>query len=138
MTGGSDRKADAVLDGLMARLAAEASPGEALTARVLADAAMVAAERQPADQPVARPARAAAAESWFDRLVGGRLFGPAGAAAAMGLCLALGLGLGMTNDRAVLRAVDDSLLLQASEIDAIEDEVIAVAGEDLFGLDAPL
>lgn len=125
------------LDGVLRRLAREAAPGDALTARVLADAAMVTAESA-AKAPAAAPSRPRESGGWFDRIVRGGLFGPAGAVAAMGLCLAIGIGVGVTNDREVLQRIDESMLMQISEIDVIESEVIAAADDDIFGLDAPL
>lgn len=127
------------LDAALARLADEARPGPALTARVLADAAMVASGRQPA--PVAR---AAAPRAGLRARLAGLLarpsFGIAGAFATLALSLALGLGYGYMNERAVLNTagLDERVLSELSPLDGLEREVIAAVDDDLFGFDAPL
>ena len=127
------------LDRALARLAAEASPGQALTARVLADAARVSAEWRPAAEA---PRRTAAPGLW-SRLAGAfrhPSYGVAGALATLALSLGLGLGYGYMNERTVLSAagLDEAALAEFSPLDDLEREVIAAVDEDLFGLDAPL
>lgn len=74
-----------------AERAAQPPVSDRLRARVLADAAEVAAAR-PAEAP-ASPARSAAAPGWLDWLRGRDLSAGAAIAAAI-LCLVIGLGIG--------------------------------------------
>lgn len=116
---GRDMMALVLADAALATLAREAAeatprPGEALIARVLTDAAGVAAASgatstitagaEPA-RPARRPARAGAAGQrggLIEILFGWR----AGAIAAMGLALALGAGIGFEADPGSLPVLD--------------------------------
>lgn len=134
----STRSEDQVfdLDRSLARLAAEAAPNPALAARVLADAAMVTAERQPAGEAPERKR----GRGWFARLGRRPVWGMAGAAATLALSLALGFGYGFNNEREVLGVggLDHSVLSELSPLDGLENDVISAVGEDFFGIDVPL
>ncbi|MGF1445668.1 MAG: hypothetical protein ACFBRM_05650 [Pikeienuella sp.] len=105
------------IDGDLAELAAAARraaprPSEELVARVLADAAEVAAER-PTAAPTAQPVPTGGWALWR-RLTGPRL-GPGLAALTMVLCLATGVGVGYTGPsaaqvRMAALAMDDPIL----------------------------
>lgn len=116
------------LDAALARLAAEVEPNPALQARVLADAAMVSAERRPAQAPQRR--RASGGWSWLSGWTGLSL---GGAVATAALALAIGLGGGLD-----LLSGGDEPLSEAdlAAFEGIEREVIATLDDDFF--DAPL
>lgn len=123
----------------LARLAAEAGPGPALEARVLADAAMVSAERRPAAaRPRARSRSALVA--WIRGLFSRPGYGVAGAAVTVALTLAvvIGYGLGNGDDAGEPRRIDDALLSQLSPLDSFERELMAGLDEELFEPGAPL
>ena len=115
----------------LARLVAEAAPSPALEARVLADAAMVAAERRPA--PVRRGSEA---RTLLARLFDRRAYGFAGAAATLAVGIALGFGL--LGESGAPDPLDPSLLSEFSPLDRLEREVMASLDEDLLDPDAPL
>lgn len=129
------------LDVALARLADEMQPRPALAARVLADAAMVSAERRPAAPDRERaPVRSAGISAWLSGLLSRPAYGAAGAFATLLLSLGLGLGYGFMNEREVLDAagIDATVLSQLSPLDGIEREVVAAVDDDVFGFDAPL
>lgn len=118
------------LDTALARLAAEVEPNPALKARVLADAAMVSAERRPA--VALRPRRAA--RGGFGWLTGWTGLSVGGALATAALALALGFGGGLD----LLGGGQGDQLTESdlAALEGIEREVLATLDDDFF--DAPL
>ncbi|HUF55915.1 MAG TPA: hypothetical protein VMM55_05070 [Thermohalobaculum sp.] len=127
------------LDAALARLVAEAAPGPALAARVLADAAMVAAGRRPAPgQGAGTPPRGRLA-GLLAGLFARPSFGLAGAAATVAIGVALGYGFhGDEAGSPAAGDLDADVLSVFSPLDRLEHDVIASLDEDLLDPDAPL
>ena len=134
MSAGIDRERR--LDRALARLAAEGAPPPALEARVLADAAMVAAERHPAPAQRARPPR----RGWLARLFARPAYGLAGAGAVATVALGIVVGYGLKDEDDPVSAgrLDAEVLSALSPLDRLEREVMASLDEDLLDPESPL